>query len=132
LRIFEQQAIIIFSVNHTRDKQNHVLFATLNNNTQVDIKLCYCVSFYTVSAPATVVPCQPQKKLWHLLLPIRFKITAFPVLLKLCDILSCSLGSLSTVKGYRGSPRQKCSFTWRLTKTWCNSNSGCQPTFMYL
>jgi len=94
--------------------------------------LCYCVSFYTFSAPATVVPCQPEEKLWHSLLPIRCKITAFPVLLKVCVILNCLLGSLSTVKGYRGSPRQKCSCTCRLTNTWCNRNSGCQLTFMYL
>ena len=88
--------------------------------------------FIQFSAPATVVPFQPEEKLWHSSLPIRFRITAFPVLLKLCEILSCSLGSLSTVKGYRGSPRQKCSCTCRLTNTWCNSNSCCQPTFMYL
>jgi len=62
LRVFEQQAIIIFSVNHARNKQNHILSATLNNNTQLDTKWC-CVSFYVISAPATVVPCQPEEKL---------------------------------------------------------------------
>jgi len=35
LRVFEEQAIIIFSVDHTRNKQNRILSATLNNNTQI-------------------------------------------------------------------------------------------------
>ena len=121
-----------FLVDHTRNKQNRIISATLNNNAQLDTKWCYYVSFCTVSAPATVVPCQPEEKLWHSLLAIRFKISTFPVLRNLCEILSCLLGSLSTVKGYRGSPRHKCSCTYRLTDKWCNNNSGCQPTFMYL
>jgi hypothetical protein len=38
LRVFEPQAILIFSVNHIRNKQNHILSVTLNNNTQLDTK----------------------------------------------------------------------------------------------
>ena len=41
--------------------------------------------FCTVSAPAIAVRYQPEEKVWYSLLPIRFKIADFIVLLKLCE-----------------------------------------------